>query len=134
MVQGSQQVLQTRWLPVHCDVIAPDGSEIRLLASAGQGSMCHCSLPAGSLSKAIIHRSVEEVWYFVSGRGQVWRKLGDGHELVEVGPGCSLNIPTGASFQFRNSGDEPLCFVIVTMPPWPGEQEAVATSGYWPSP
>jgi mannose-6-phosphate isomerase-like protein (cupin superfamily) len=51
--------------------------------------------------------------------------------VVEVRAGCSLNIPTGASFQFRNTGSEPLRFVIVTIPPWPGEDEAVQQVGEW---
>jgi mannose-6-phosphate isomerase-like protein (cupin superfamily) len=123
--------LLTNQLPAEYDVIAPDGSEIRLLALGRHGSMCHCSLPIGSSSKAVTHQTVEELWYFVRGKGQVWRMLGDREMVVDVEPGWSLSIPTGASFQFRNTGDEPLEFVIVTMPPWPGDQEAVAMPGFW---
>jgi mannose-6-phosphate isomerase-like protein (cupin superfamily) len=79
----------------------------------------------------VTHQTVEELWYFVRGKGQVWRMLGDREMVVDVEPGWSLSIPTGASFQFRNTGDEPLEFVIVTMPPWPGDQEAVAMPGFW---
>lgn len=123
--------LETKRLPSRLDAIAPDGSEIRLLANVSRGSMVHCTLPPGSASKAVSHRTVEELWYFISGQGQMWRKLGDHEEVVEVGPGVSLNVPTGTIFQFRNTGEEGLCFVIVTMPPWPGEAEAVRHAGYW---
>lgn len=126
-----ESVLQTKQLPAACDVIAPDGSEIRLLAVGKHGSMCHCSLPKHGVSKAVAHQTVEELWYFVRGKGQAWRELGDCEVVVDVEPGLSLSIPTGASFQFRNLGDEPLEFIIVTMPPWPGEREAEAQPGLW---
>ena len=113
------------------DAVAPDGSEIRVLPALAGGSMAHCTLPAGATSKAVVHRSVEEIWYFVSGRGEVWRKR-DGHEEVaEVGPGVGLTIPVGTEFQFR-AGAEPLVFVLVTMPPWPGAAEATRVTDHWP--
>ena len=37
----------------------------------------------------------------------------------------------GTHFQFRTLGDEPLTIVGVTMPPWPGEDEAVEVNGMW---
>ena len=131
MSEISGPVFQTKRIPIERDDIAPDGSEIRLLVDARAGSMCHCYLPKGRVSKAIAHRTVEEVWYFIKGRGQVWRRLGDREEVVDVEPGWSLTIPTGSSFQFRNTGGEPLEFIIVTMPPWPGIGEAVRRPGYW---
>lgn len=131
MSQFSGSVFQTRQLPEEYDGLAPDGSEIRLLTAARGGSMCHCTLPKGSLSKAVAHQTVEELWYFVRGKGQVWRKLGDREEVLHVEPGWSLSIPVGTSFQFRNVGDEPLEFIIVTMPPWPGNHEAVPQPGHW---
>ena len=65
------------------------------------------------------------------GRGEVWRKIGLVEDTSEVTVGSSLTIPTSASFQFRNTGDSPLTVLIVTMPPWPGEQEAEAIEGKW---
>jgi mannose-6-phosphate isomerase-like protein (cupin superfamily) len=41
----------------------------------------------------------------------------------------SLTIPIGTHFQFRSIGDEPLAAIGVTMPPWPGEGEAVVVTG-----
>lgn len=114
------------------DVLAPDGSEIRFLVTTNGCSMAHGTLPPGRVSLAIVHRTVEEVWYVTEGRGQVWRKLGDYEEVVDVAPGTALTIPTGTHFQFRTIGSEPLRFVMCTMPPWPGEQEAVRVADYWP--
>ena len=121
--------LQTRRVPAEPDRLAPDGSEIRLLSTVSGASLCHCTLPVGAVSAAVAHRRVEELWYTLSGRGEVWRSGEDGQEPVEVSPGTSLNIPTSVSFQFRNTGDEPLCFVIATVPPWPGTDEALPRSG-----
>jgi mannose-6-phosphate isomerase-like protein (cupin superfamily) len=112
-------------------VLAPDGSEIRLLGEMRGGSLVHCTLPPGRVTVAVTHRTVEEIWFFLSGRGQVWRKLGEREEVAEVEPGMSLTIPLGAVFQFRALGDDPLCFIIATMPPWPGADEAVPQPGYW---
>jgi len=123
--------LHQRHLPEAFDVIAPDGSEIRLLSSTERASMVHCSLPPGGISKAVSHCSVDELWYFLSGSGQVWRKFGQHEETIEARPGLSLNIPLGTTFQFYNNGSEPLCFVIVTIPPWPGENEAILQPGRW---
>jgi mannose-6-phosphate isomerase-like protein (cupin superfamily) len=96
--------------------------------------MVHGLLPPGQVSRAIVHRQVDEVWYITAGRGQVWRKLGGDEVVVDVTEGTALSIPVGTHFQFRTVGAEPLQFVMCTMPPWPGEHEAVRVQDYWPVP
>jgi mannose-6-phosphate isomerase-like protein (cupin superfamily) len=113
------------------DAIAPDGSEVRVLCQVPRGGLAVFSLPPNAVSKAVAHRTVEEVWYIVAGNGRMWRKLGKQEEIVELGPGVSLSIPTGTHFQFRCDGDERLDVVGVTMPPWPGESEAYFVDGTW---
>lgn len=125
---------QTRALPAHYDVLAPDLSEIRVLVTGEQGSMAHGTLPPGRVSLAVRHQTVEELWFVVSGRAEVWRKLGAVESVEAVGPGTSLSIPVGTHFQFRTIGDEPFCFIMVTMPPWPGAEEAVRVPDHWPVP
>lgn len=124
---------QTGRVPEQYDTLAPDGSEIRLLVQVRGGSMVHCTLPPGAVTRAVSHRTVEEVWYILGGRGQVWRKAGEAEEIVDVRPGMALTIPLGACFQFRATGPEPLTFVITTIPSWPGPDEAVPTTGVWPA-
>jgi mannose-6-phosphate isomerase-like protein (cupin superfamily) len=124
--------MQTKRLADRHDCLAPDGSEIRLLAAGERGSFVHCALPPGGVSRAVRHRSVEEIWYFLSGTGEVWRKVGETEETVEVSAGLCLTIPCGAHFQFRNTGAGRLEFVLVTMPPWPGDPEAVRVEDHWP--
>jgi len=121
----------TKALGAAADVIAPDGCEVRILATTSRGSMAHFTLGPGQTSHAVAHRTVEELWYFLAGHGQMWRRLGERSEVVEVAPGTSIAIPTGAWFQLRNDGAEPLAAVAVTMPPWPGEDEARFVDGAW---
>lgn len=114
------------------DALAPDGSEIRLLHQLAGASVVHCTLPVGAVSIPVKHRTVEEIWYFLAGQGQVWRAQGNREQVLDARPGVSLTIPLGTHFQFRNSGDVPLEFVIATTPPWPGEDEAVLLdAGHW---
>jgi mannose-6-phosphate isomerase-like protein (cupin superfamily) len=124
--------MQTQRLPAEPDAIAPDGSEVRILVQQARGSLAHFSLAPGRTSRAVRHRTVEELWYFVGGRGQMWRRDAEGHEsVVDVEAGVSLDIPLGTAFQFRSTGDEPLAAVGTTMPPWPGDGEAVGADGIW---
>jgi mannose-6-phosphate isomerase-like protein (cupin superfamily) len=122
----------TRVLGGAADVIAPDGCEVRILVQTPRGSMAHFTLGPGEVARAVTHRTVEELWYFLSGRGRMWRRFEDAEEIVDVVPGVSLSIPLGTHFQLRNDGDEPLAAVAVTMPPWPGEDEAYFVAGKWP--
>jgi len=128
---GHAMTFETRKISAAPDAIAPDGSEVRLLGSSTRGSMAAFRSSAGAVSRAVAHRTVEEIWYFTAGRGRMWRKLGDREEIIEVAPGVSITIPTGAQFQFRCDGVEPLEAVAVTMPPWPGADEAYGVAGPW---
>lgn len=124
-------MFETKQLPQQPDAVAPDGSDVRVLLGLAAGGMAHFELAPHQTSKAVAHRTVEEIWYFVSGRGQLWRKHADRAGAVDVYPGVCVTIPLGTHFQFRTFGDEPLAAVGVTMPPWPGEGEAVIVSGEW---
>ncbi|HEX2050518.1 MAG TPA: cupin domain-containing protein [Actinomycetota bacterium] len=125
----------TTRLPKDRNGVAPDGSDVRLLLELERGGMAHFELAPGRTSKPVTHRTVEEIWYFVGGRGEMWRRQGEREEVVAVEPGVCLTIPLGTHFQFRASGDEPLAAVGVTMPPWPGPDEAYEVPGKWePSP
>ena len=113
------------------DVLAPDGSEIRLLVQVKGGSLVHCTLRPGQVTRAVRHRTVEEVWFCTSGRGQLWRRSPDQEETIELEPGVAATIPLGTEFQFAARGADSLELVITTIPPWPGEDEAVAVQGHW---
>jgi len=89
------------------------------------------TLAPGAVARAVAHRSVEELWYFVSGHGRMWRELDGEEQTLDVGPGLSLTLPAGTRFQFRCDGEEPLVAVGTTMPPWPGDGEAFDVTGPW---
>jgi mannose-6-phosphate isomerase-like protein (cupin superfamily) len=131
------QRFDTMRLPGGRDVIAPDGSDVRILLRLAGGSMAHFELAPGRTSGAVAHRTVDEIWYVLTGRGQMWRRQEDGpqdrEETVDLEPGICLSIPAGTRFQFRAVGDVPLAAVAVTMPPWPGEDEAYEVPGAWPA-
>ncbi|MDP6343312.1 MAG: cupin domain-containing protein [Alphaproteobacteria bacterium] len=119
-------------LPANRTVAAPDGSDVRVLLELVGGGMAHFELAPGETSLAVSHRTVEEIWYVVGGRGEMWRKQGEREEVVPLEPGLCLTIPLGTDFQFRAAGETPLAAVAVTMPPWPGDGEAVEVTGKWP--
>ncbi|SHE89765.1 Mannose-6-phosphate isomerase, cupin superfamily [Kaistia soli DSM 19436] len=114
------------------DHIAPDGSEVRPLVALPGGSMAHFTLPAGAVSVAVAHRGLDEAWYFISGRGHMWRAAGGRAEIVDLVPGLSITIPAGTGFQFRADEDEPLTAIGFTLPPWPGPEAVYPVDGAWP--
>ena len=118
-------------LPVEPTVQAPDGSDVRVLLALRGGGMAHFHLPAGAVAKAVSHRSVEELWFITAGHGEMWRKQGEREEVVALVPGLCISIPLGTHFQFRASPSESVSAVAVTMPPWPGEEEAIFVEGPW---
>ena len=121
----------TMRLPAAPTGVAPDGFDVRALLRLAAGSMAHYELGAGRATRAVAHRTVEEVWFVVAGHGEMWRKQGEREETVALEPGICLTIPLGTRFQFRASASEALSAVAVTMPPWPGDDEAVPVAGPW---
>ena len=126
-------ILPSMMLPDRFDVIAPDGSEVRILQAARGGSMAHFRLAAGQVSRAVRHRTVDEIWFILSGRGEMWRSAGGREDIAALVPGACLTIGAGTRFQFRAEPDAPLAAVAVTMPPWPGDGEAELVEGLWHS-
>ena len=123
-------------LQVDYDYLAPDGSEIRRLQTnehSKNGDMAHCKLPSKRTSIAIKHVTVEELWYITRGIGEMWIKKADGDEhLIIIEQDMALTIPKNTAFQFRNtSAVTSLEIIIITMPPWPGPDEAVRVQGKW---
>ena len=106
---------------------------MRVLLQLRGGSMAHFELAAGRVSRAVAHRTVDELWYILRGHGQMWRRQAGRQETVPLRAGTCLSIPAGTHFQFRAAAGGPLAAVGVTMPPWPGEDEAYQVSGAWPA-
>ncbi|HXE24374.1 MAG TPA: hypothetical protein VN637_05755, partial [Roseiarcus sp.] len=62
---------ESKMLGANVDAVAPDGTAVRLLLSLAGGSMAHFELPAGAVSHGVRHRTVEEIWFMVGGRGRI---------------------------------------------------------------
>src|SRR5690349_24498907 len=95
---------ETKQLPDDTDVLAPDGSDVRILLGLKGGGMAHFELGPGQTARAVAHRTVEEIWYFIAGQGEMWREQDGVAEAVEVYPGVWLTIPLGARFPVRCIG------------------------------
>ena len=121
----------TATLPEAASLLAPDGSEVRLLLGLQGGGMAHFRLAPGQVARAVIHRTVEEIWFVTEGRGAIWRRQGDREEVTALQAGLCLTIPVGTAFQFRAADSEGVTIIAVTMPPWPGADEAVPVAGVW---
>ena len=122
---------QTKRLFVKADEVAPDGSDVRVLLGVQGGLMALYELAAGLVSTAVTNQTIEEIWYFLSGLGEMWRKQELREETVTVEAGVCITIPVGTHFQFRSLGSEPLVALGVTIPPWPGKEEQIPVEGKW---
>jgi mannose-6-phosphate isomerase-like protein (cupin superfamily) len=110
------------------DATAPDGSAIYFrVVDAKSVSLVEVVLEPGMVSRPVHHRTVEEIWYFLAGGGQVWMRSPDREteRTQRVAPGSAVTIPTGWDFQFSAEADAALRFLCFTSPPWPGVDEAV---------
>ena len=121
----------SKQLPDQPDVTAPDGADVRVLLGLSGGTMAHFEIAPGTVTIAVAHRTVEEIWYILRGTGQMWLKQGDREEVIELHEGVCLTIPLETHFQFRAAGDGPMSAVAITMPPWPGPDEAFPVDGKW---
>ena len=118
-------------LPPDADAKSPAGADIRFLMDGATVNMIHSTVPPGQINRATIHESVSEFWFVLEGEGEIWRRSGSGEKTTRLLPGVSIDIPLGTAFQYRNVGAEPLKFICVTMPPWPGDHEASHLDGNW---
>jgi mannose-6-phosphate isomerase-like protein (cupin superfamily) len=123
-------IFETVQMPVRSEP-APDGSRIYPLIRTEQASVGIIELRPDQVTAPVRHRTIEEVWYVLEGVGQLWRELDGTDETVELSSGTCVTIPTGAAFQFRSDGDHPLRMLMLTIPPWPGAEEAIASCGHW---
>ena len=121
----------TARLPEAPTELAPDGAAVRVLLGVAGGTMAHFELPAGEISRAVTHRTVEEIWFVLSGKGHLWRKQAERAEVVVLEPHLCVTLPLGTHFQFRASGSEALKIVAVTIPRWPGDVDVEPVAGPW---
>lgn len=123
--------MQARHFPPTPDGRSPAGAEIRHLIECEAGGMIHSTVPPGQVNRATVHATVSEIWHVLSGQGQIWRRDDTGEQTTLLTAGVSIDIPVGTAFQYRCTGPDPLEFLCITMPPWPGDEEATVREGPW---
>src|SRR3989442_4509576 len=112
--------------PARRPAVAPDGSDVRVLLGLAGGGMAEFQLAAGQVSTAVTHRTVEEIWYVLGGRGEMWRRQGEQEEVVALEAGVCVTIPLGAHFQFRPLRAGAFTLFAITMAPPPGAGETLS--------
>ena len=123
--------MQTRSFPAAPDGRSPAGAEIRFLIEADHGNMIHSTVPPGQVNRATVHATVSEFWHVLSGTGEIWRRDATHEETTVLTKGVTIDVPVGTAFQYRCTGEDPLEFLCVTMPRWPGDAEAEVVEGPW---
>ncbi|HET9944584.1 MAG TPA: cupin domain-containing protein [Actinomycetes bacterium] len=123
--------MQTHSFPSAPDGRSPAGAEVRILIEGETGSMIHSTVPPDQVNRATVHATVSEFWHVLAGEGQIWRRDGTHEETTVLRTGVSIDIPVGTAFQYRCTGADPLRFLCVSMPRWPGAQEATFVDGPW---
>jgi mannose-6-phosphate isomerase-like protein (cupin superfamily) len=125
--------MQTRSFPSTPDGRSPAGAEVRILIDGEAGGMIHSTVAPGQVNRATVHATVSEFWHVLAGEGEIWRRDDTGEETTVLGAGVSIDIPVGTAFQYRCTSVDPLKFLCITMPPWPGDKEATVIEGPWQS-
>jgi len=123
--------MQTSSIPANPEARSPAGAEVRFLIHGETGDMIHSTVPPDQVNRATVHATVSEFWHVLSGEGQIWRRDGTGEQTTILETGVSIDIPVGTAFQYRCTGVDPLQFLCITMPPWPGAKEATIIEGPW---
>jgi mannose-6-phosphate isomerase-like protein (cupin superfamily) len=123
--------MKTSILPDQPDAKSPAGADIRFLMDGETGNMIHSTVPPRQVNRATVHATVNEFWYVLAGRGEIWRDNGVESCVTVLVPGTTIDICAGTAFQYRNSSDKELKFICIAMPPWPGDSEASYVDGIW---
>ena len=113
------------------DARSPAGADIQFIMDGATGNMIHSTVPPRQINRATVHATVSEFWFVLEGAGEIWRKDAHDERVTRLEAGVSIDIPVGTAFQYRNIGDVDLKFICITMPPWPGDQEASHLGGAW---
>jgi len=123
--------MKTMMLPELPNAKSPAGADIRCLMDGKTGNMIHSTVPPQQINRATVHATVSEFWYVLEGHGEIWRDDGSKSYVTILVPGTAIDIPVGTAFQYRNVSDVDLTFICITMPRWPGDEEATYVEGKW---
>jgi hypothetical protein len=100
-------MFETKTLPAQPDATSPDGSDVRILLTLRGGGTAHFELAPDETPLAVMHRTVEELWYFIAGKGEMWRRLGDYEEASRFIAESQSRSPWKRAFSFARSATRP---------------------------
>lgn len=125
--------MKSKNMPKEYQNISPAGAEVKELMENEYMSLAYLTMKAGKVSKAVTHKTVLEIWYILSGTGEIWWKSKNEEKIINLEPGMSIDIPLGVEFQYRSANSNDLVFLCMTTPPWPGHHEVkYLENGVWP--
>jgi mannose-6-phosphate isomerase-like protein (cupin superfamily) len=127
---------QTRQLNSSHDGQALDGASIWLLPRTPFSSAIYCELPGATTSKATYNLWIHEIWYFITGIGELARwpmaAAPDTRTIVPVSPGLAVTIPPQVNFQYRSTEGR-LAFLCFVAPAWPdASANHLSETEIWP--
>jgi len=110
-----------------------DGSTIReILSHRNSGirnqSLAEATLGPGMVTEAHYHPNSEEIYYVLSGTGEVF--VGDDVRRVEIGDGIA--IPPETPHQIRNVGGKDLVFLCCCAPTYEHDDTIIVGSLFGP--
>lgn len=122
---------KTSRIPVVFDSISSFGAEVRSLLSIENSSLSLMELPSGFTTDPVYNNNIDEIWYIVGGRGELWRKQGSEEKIVPLDTGVCVTIPRKVHFQVRTYGFQPLSLLVVSTPIMQGDYDAERVKGIW---
>lgn len=126
----SQPPFQTLSTGAAGSEIAPDGSNVRPLLRFPAGSMARFEFSSGQVSHAVRHPALDELWYVITGSGEIWRQQDEVSTVERLEPGTCISIPRNTAFQCRVDYAG-MTVIAITLPAWSGDVNAIAVTGHW---
>jgi mannose-6-phosphate isomerase-like protein (cupin superfamily) len=97
--------------------ITKDTSEIREILALKNQSLAEAKVALGEATLEHYHRSSEEIYYILEGKGQI--KIED--KIREIEQGDGIAIPPGKRHKIWNTGSDELVFLCCCSPAYSDE-------------
>lgn len=112
--------------------VSPDGgAEIRHILTSPGGDLTHAVCLAGSTSGTHHLPELDEGYFVLSGRGEIWRAVNGRDAVTALRPGRWVSMPAGMRFQYRANVGSSLVFLVVVLPSWHEDLFHVVAGGRW---